>query len=76
MIGFTSQEEWENEYEVATITRAALDRIGLSVAEIDALTDADMAKIAARMADYYLENGYWEDLQLAYEFVTKGGQDE
>lgn len=78
IIGFSNQEEWEKDLEVVSICRADLSRIGLSVSEVDSLTDAEMQDIASRMADTYLDNGYWDDLQEAVEYVLaeRGDQDE
>lgn len=78
VIGFSNQEEWGKEHEVVSICRADLSHIGLSVSEVDSLTDADMQDIASRMADIYFDNGYWDDLQeaVAYVFAQRGDQDE
>jgi len=35
-------------------------------AEVNALTDADMERIASKMRDDYLEQFYWESLYVIY----------
>jgi hypothetical protein len=37
--------------------------------QIASLTDDDMEEIADKMADAYLESGYWESLEAATEDV-------
>jgi len=39
--------------------------------QINSLDDSDMRRIASKMADAYLENGFWQDLQIITEYVLK-----
>ncbi len=56
--------DWDKEFPLVSISRADLHEAGVSDAHIQTLTDTDMQEIASMMADIYLDNGYWEDLQL------------
>jgi hypothetical protein len=38
----------------------------------EALTDDEMRRIANKMSDAYLNNGYWQDLKEITEMVLKG----
>ena len=38
---------------------------------VNNLTEADMNRIASRMADAYLEHSFWSDLKLIFEFTSK-----
>lgn len=37
---------------------------------VSKLTEQNMKAIAKRMENYYCDNGFWTDLESAYEFVT------
>jgi hypothetical protein len=67
--------DWHRTFEVAVVTRGDLTEVGLSQQQIDSLTDADMQAIAAKMADLYADNGYWQDVKTAVEktLAGKGG---
>lgn len=64
-------EEWSKDYEVASVSRRDLEELDLSIQQIDSLTDADMQAIALHMGNAYCENGYWDDLQFAYQLVLE-----
>ncbi len=74
--GFTSQEEWSKEYPIVFVCRRDLESVGLTTEQIDGLTDNEMQEIASMMADIYLDNGYWEDLQLCVSRFLKADEDE
>jgi len=62
--------DWNQTFDVAVVTRGDLTEVGLSSQQIDSLTDADMQAIAGKMADFYAENGYWQDLAEAYRIIA------
>jgi heme oxygenase len=64
-------EQWNKDYEVATVSRLDLEELGVAIQQIDSLTDADMQAIAQHMGNAYCENGYWQDLQFAYQLVLE-----
>jgi hypothetical protein len=69
MIGFRDQEHWGTVYEVMSLTRGDLQSAGLSVAQVDALTDADLHDIASRLGQAILEAGIWDDLPFLARLV-------
>jgi hypothetical protein len=58
--------DWQKEFPITSICREDLKELGFTDEQIAQLTDEDMETIASKMADLYLDNGFWEDLQ----FVT------
>ena len=57
--------DWNKEFPITSITRADLQEAGFPDEQIQTLTDADMATIAAKMEDMYLDGDFWEDLRIA-----------
>lgn len=69
MIGYRDQEQWETVYEIISLTRGDLQRAGLTIAQVDALTDLDLREIATRIAQEILEAGIWEDISFIARLV-------
>ena len=69
--------DWHQTFAVAVVTRGDPTEVGLSLEQIDHLSDADMQTIAQKMADLYAENGYWQDLQEAVrQLLSQRYQDD
>ena len=68
--------DWNKEFPITSITRADLKQAGFTDAQIQTLEDADLQEIAAMMADIYLDNGYWEDLQLCVNRFFKADEED
>ena len=68
--------DWNKEFPVNSICRADVKEAGFPDELIAQLTDEDMQAIASKMADWYDENGYWQDLEEAYRIIMeeKDGQ--
>lgn len=77
MIGFRDQEDWSTVYEIMSLTRGDLQLAGLSVAQVDALTDFDLMEIATRVAQEILEAGIWNNVPFIARLVLaeKGALD-
>jgi hypothetical protein len=58
--------DWQKEFPITSICREDLQECGFTDEQIARLSDEDMEAIASKMADLYLDLGFWEDLQ----FVT------
>lgn len=52
-------------FQIISICREDLDGAGFDVSRVD---DATMERIASKMADAYLENGFWIDLPIIAEY--------
>jgi len=48
---------------ITSVCRADLEE-HFSQKEIESLTDEDMERIASKMADIYIENNFWIDLEI------------
>ena len=53
------------DFEITSVSR--LDLESLDVVDADKLSDETMLKVASKMEDLYLNNGFWEDLQLVID---------
>jgi hypothetical protein len=60
---------WSKEFHITSVTRADLVSAGISRAVVERLTDLDLTRIASEMEDIYCDQGFWEDLRLAFEKV-------
>lgn len=59
-------------FQITSVCRADLRGI-LTDEEIAWLDDADMQRIASKMADAYCDNGFWIDLEIiATDLSPKG----
>ncbi len=54
--------DWTKEFPVNSLCRADVKEAGFTDEQIALLTDEDMQAIANKMADWYDENGFWEDV--------------
>lgn len=45
------------------------EKLGVEVAE--SFTDEEMTRLASKMADAYLENGFWVDLPIIAEYILE-----
>ena len=63
-------------FPVTSFSRANLrDLLDFSAANIQLLEDQDMGEIASRLKDYYVEAGFWDELNdVAREVVSRKRQ--
>ncbi len=54
--------DWMKEFPVNSLCRADIQEAGFPDEQIALLTDEDIQSIADKMADWYDEYGFWEDL--------------
>ena len=60
-----SQDLWNKEFVVTSVTRADLVSARLSQEQVALLSDAEMQAIASRMEDLYRDGGFWDDVSAA-----------
>lgn len=53
-------------FSIVELSRDDINYIGINA---DNLTDGQMKRIARRMCDLYLDNGYWDDLRTACDIA-------
>lgn len=53
-------------FEVTGLSRDDVDEIGYDGAN---MTDAQMERLASKLGDSYVENGFWEDLECHLEYM-------
>ena len=60
-------------FKITSICRADLigDNIGYTEDQVLKITDYQMAQIARRMADTYVENSFWIDAKIITPFITE-----
>ncbi len=63
--------DWNQEFPITSVTRADLVSAGLSKDQVASLSDEDMRRIAAKMEDIYCDQGFWEDVVTAVEYVLE-----
>ena len=57
-------------FPITSVCRADLvEALHISEEEAREIDDADMRKIASKLADAYCENGFWIDLPIIAEYV-------
>lgn len=61
---------WSREFPLTSLTRADLVAAGFAKPLVAAITDEQMRQIAAKMADYYCDGSYWDDVKVAVIAVT------
>jgi hypothetical protein len=64
-------ESWHKSFEVSSVSRSDLVTAGLSPEFVAGLTDEQMAQVAAKMGDYYTDQGYWEHVTIAVEHIME-----
>lgn len=63
-------DEHKQEYfPIARLHRKDLSEVGYSEAQANAVSDADMERIAEKMGSAYTEILYWIDLKIIAEYV-------
>jgi hypothetical protein len=60
---------WHTSFEVISVSRLDLVQAGFPQELVAQLTDEQMARIAAKIGDYYTDQGYWEHLAIAAEHL-------
>lgn len=60
-------EFWNKGFEVSSVSRIDLVEAGFSQDVVALLTDEQMERIAAKMGEYYTDQGYWGHLEIAVE---------
>ena len=63
-------DPWHTSFEVSSVSRLDLVQAGFPQELVAQLTDEHMARIAAKMGDYYTDQGYWEHVTRATEQIT------
>ncbi len=53
-------------FKITSVAREDLEGIGFDTSEVD---DSIMERLASKMADAYLENGFWIDLPIIAEYL-------
>jgi len=67
----TIRESDSNGYfEVTSVHRGDLEAIGYNTSKI---TDSEMFYLAKKMAAAYVENGFWQDLEILAETYMEDG---
>ncbi len=61
---------WNMEFPITSVTRADLVAAHIPRTIAEKLTDKHMQHIASKMADYYCQNGFWDDTKTATEYVV------
>jgi hypothetical protein len=64
-----TSNEWNKDFEIASISRRDLETLGLSSQKVDLLTDTDMQHIAQEMANLYVDHAFWSDLRFIVRIV-------
>lgn len=62
-------DKWSKKFEVLVISRPYLNAIGLSVAQVNSLTDADMARIAEILVAKLFDSDYDEEVKFTARLV-------
>jgi hypothetical protein len=63
--------DWNKEFPLNSVSRADLKEAGFSDEQIAFISDEDMKAIANKMADWYDENGFWDDLLAITEALLE-----
>jgi hypothetical protein len=63
-------DTWDKDFEVISVSRADLVQAGFPPELVAQLTDEQMERIAAKMGDYYNDQGYWGLVTVATETIT------
>jgi hypothetical protein len=61
---------WGKPFPIASIARADLAE-RFAPEQVAQFTDADMVWIAARMANVYCENGFWDEMEIIGEILLE-----
>ena len=62
--------DMDKEFEITSILRADLKDY-FTMEEIKNLDDDDMTLIASKMADMYLDNGFWTDMDIVVKDILE-----
>jgi hypothetical protein len=63
-------DTWDKGFEISSVSRADLVQAGFPPEFVAQLTDEQMEGIAAKMGDYYNDQGYWGHVTDATEHLT------
>ncbi len=63
-------DTWDKDFEISSVSRADLVQAGFPPEFVVQLTDEQMERIAAKMGDYYNDQGYWGHVTDATEHIT------
>lgn len=61
-----TEQMFHKSFPITSVCRADLETAGFDVAGVD---DGTMSELASKMANGYCEFGFWEDLELASEYL-------
>ncbi len=56
----------KDSFPIASVSRADLEDKGYDTSEVD---DATMERLASKMGDAYVENGFWIDLPITADYL-------
>ncbi len=62
------QDKLYKEFVITSVCRADLDSKGIDASQFD---DADMERLASKMADAYCDSVFWIDLEILAENILK-----
>src|SRR5579859_4225778 len=66
---YLTPDEWGKDYEIICVSRGDLQTAGLSVQQVDSLTDADMQEIAQELMQLYVDRAFWDDLRFVVRLI-------
>ena len=55
------------QFQITSICREDLEEAGFDASKVD---DSKMEHLASKLADAYLDNGFWVDLPIAAEYFN------
>lgn len=55
------------QFQITSICRGDLEEAGFDISMVD---DSQMQHIASKLADAYLDNGFWVDLPIVAEYFN------
>ena len=66
--------ELGQKFPVIGVIRTDLQEAGISEEAIAGLSDEDIVAIARKMADFYCDQGFWEQIKPAVDFISERKQ--
>src|SRR5437764_695039 len=59
------------EFPITSLTRLDLQEVGVTSERIKTIPAEQMRRLASKMEDSYLDNGFWEDLDIHASFLLE-----
>ncbi len=63
------ERDWKKTYDILTVSRSDLRAFGLSIEQINQLTDEDMERIALELYHRYILNDFSEDVLFVARLI-------